>query len=67
MDKKEPKRLYRSETNKTWAGILGGVGEYFNVDPTLIRLLFLLLVVMTGFFPGLLAYIIAMAIVPKRA
>ena len=60
------KRLYRSKKNKVFAGICGGVGEYFNVDPALIRLIWILLVAATGFFPGVLAYIIAIFIVPEK-
>ncbi len=32
------KRFYRSRENKIWAGIIGGVGEYFNIDPSFLRL-----------------------------
>ena len=60
------KRLYRSGKNKVFAGICGGVGEYFNVDPVLIRLIWVLVVIFTGFFPGVLAYIIAIFIVPEK-
>ncbi len=59
------KRLYRSETNKVFAGICGGLGEYFEIDPVLIRLVWLLVVVFTGIVPGLLTYIIAIYIIPK--
>jgi phage shock protein C len=59
------KRLYRSQTEKKLAGILGGVGEYFNVDPTLLRLGYVVLTVITGVFPGVIAYLIAIYVVPK--
>ena len=62
----QTKRLYRSKKNKVFAGICGGVGEYFNVDPALIRLIWVLVVIFTGFFPGVLAYIIAIFIVPEK-
>jgi len=62
----EVKRLYRSKKNRVFAGICGGVGEYFNVDPVLIRLIWVLVVIFTGFFPGVLAYIIAIFIVPEK-
>ncbi|KKR45136.1 MAG: Stress-responsive transcriptional regulator [Parcubacteria group bacterium GW2011_GWB1_40_14] len=48
------KRLYKSKTNKVWAGIIGGAGEYFNVDPVLLRLTWLLIVVFVA--PDLVAY-----------
>lgn len=60
----EPKRLYRSEKNKIFAGICGGLGEFFNVDPTALRLVWLLIVVFTGVFPGVIAYILAVFIIP---
>lgn len=59
------KKLYRSSTNKVMLGIIGGLGEYWDIDPVVLRLGFVFLVLMTGFFPGILAYIIALFIVPK--
>jgi len=61
------KRLYRSKKNRVLAGVIGGLGEYFNIDPVLLRLLWVLVVVFTGFFPGIIAYIIALVIVPERS
>lgn len=58
------KKLYRSETNKMLAGICGGVAEYFSVDATAIRLVWLLIVIFTGVFPGVIAYILALFIMP---
>lgn len=60
------KKLYRSEKNRVLAGIFGGLGEYFDVDPTVLRLGWLLVFVFTGIFPGLLAYIVAIIIVPNK-
>ncbi|OHA92020.1 MAG: hypothetical protein A3J09_00785 [Candidatus Zambryskibacteria bacterium RIFCSPLOWO2_02_FULL_51_21] len=60
------KKLYRSDTDKVFAGICGGLGEYFNVDPVLLRLFWLLVVIFTGFFPGVVAYIFAALVVPKK-
>jgi phage shock protein C len=62
----ETKKLYRSRDNKVFAGISGGLGEYFVVDPVLIRLLWVLLAVATAFFPALIAYIIAIFVIPER-
>ncbi len=59
------KRLYRSKDNKVLAGVCGGIGEYFDVDPVLIRLLYLVATVFTGLVPGALCYIIAIAVVPE--
>lgn len=60
------KKLYRSEKNKIIFGILGGVGEYFEIDPVIVRLIFVLLTLMSGLFPGLLFYIVSVLIVPRR-
>ena len=60
------KRLYKSSTNRVFSGVLGGLGEYFEIDPVLFRLIFLLITIFTGFVPGFLAYLFASAIVPKR-
>ena len=59
------KKLYRSADNKYLFGILGGLGTYLNTDATLLRLLFVFFVLITGFFPGVLAYLIAVFIVPE--
>jgi phage shock protein C len=60
------KRLYKSDTNKVFAGVIGGVGEYFETDPTLLRVAYLLLAVLTAFVPAIIGYIIATIIVPKK-
>jgi phage shock protein C len=60
------KRLYKSQNDKVFAGVIGGLGEYYEIDPVLLRLAFLLVVIITGVFPGIVAYIIASIIVPKK-
>jgi len=60
------KRLYRSTTNRIFAGICGGFGDYLNVDPVLLRLIWTLVVVSTGIFPGVFAYFIAIFIIPEK-
>jgi phage shock protein C len=62
----ETKRLYRSKKNKVIAGVFGGLGEYANFDPVLLRLAWVLIVVFTGFVPGLIAYLLAIIITPKK-
>ena len=57
------KKLYRSKTNTMLCGVCGGIGEYFNVDPTLIRLLFVIFGC-TG--SGVLVYIIAAIVIPQE-
>lgn len=60
------KRLYRSNTNKVMAGVMGGFGEYANVDPVVIRAIYIILTVFSGVFPGLLTYFILMLVIPKH-
>ncbi|MHB1330834.1 MAG: PspC domain-containing protein [Minisyncoccota bacterium] len=62
----EIKKLHRSKDNKVIAGICGGVGEYFNVDPTIVRVSWLLITLFTGVFPGLIAYVLAIGIIPAQ-
>lgn len=56
------KKLYRSNTNKMLSGVCGGIGEYFDLDPTIVRLVWAI-IGFTG--PGILAYIVAACIIPK--
>lgn len=56
------KRLYKSEQDKKIAGVCGGIAEYFNCDPTLIRLAWVLFTALGG--SGLLAYIVCAIIFP---
>lgn len=60
------KKLYKSEHDEILTGIIGGVGEYFSIDPTVLRIGFVILVLITGIFPGIIAYIIAYFIIPER-
>jgi phage shock protein C len=61
----EYKRLYRSARDAMLGGVCGGLGEYFNFDPTIIRLLFVLLAFVTG-GAALLVYFILWIIVPRN-
>ncbi|GGL54324.1 PspC domain-containing protein [Sporolactobacillus putidus] len=60
------KRLYRSENNRIVGGVLGGIGEYFNIDPTVIRIGFLILALVTAVFPCLIGYFLAYFIIPEQ-
>ncbi|MCO7176464.1 PspC domain-containing protein [Sporolactobacillus kofuensis] len=60
------KRLYRSEKNRFLGGVLGGIGEYFSIDPTLVRLGFLVVALFTAVFPCILGYLIAYFIIPEQ-
>lgn len=56
-------RLHKSTTNKFICGVCGGIGEYLNVDPTLVRLAWVIFSMFGG--SGILAYIIAAIIIPN--
>jgi len=58
------KRLYRSRTDRMIAGVCGGMGEVYNIDPTLIRLALVFLGLATGIVPVLVAYIVGAVIIP---
>ncbi len=57
------KRLYKSKTDRMIAGVCGGIGEYFDIDPTLIRIFWVTLLFMAG--GGLVAYLIAWIVIPN--
>lgn len=59
----EKKRLYRSRKERILCGVCGGIAEYFNIDPTIIRLVWAL-VALSG--SGILAYILAAIIMPDE-
>jgi phage shock protein C len=63
----EVKRLYLSQTDKKMSGVCGGIAEYFEVDSTLVRLAWVVLTVLSGILPGIIAYIIAALVMPKPA
>ena len=58
------RKLYRSRTNRQLAGVCGGLAEYFNIDATLIRVLFVVLAVLGG--SGLVIYLVLWIIVPRE-
>ncbi len=58
------KKLYRS-SNRIVAGVCGGIAEYLDVDPTVIRVVYLILSLFSAGFPGLLLYIILMVLIPN--
>ena len=59
------KQLKRSYSDRMIAGVCGGLAEYFDYDPTLVRVGYVLLSVLSAGFPGLLVYIILWMIVPE--
>ena len=56
------KKLYKSTVNRMLSGVCGGIAEYFDIDPTLVRLVWVIITLMGG--AGILAYIIAAIIIP---
>lgn len=58
------KRLYRSSVNYMLTGVCGGIAEYFNIDPTLVRLAWVIFTC-ASFGTGILAYIISSIVIPK--
>lgn len=58
------KKLYRSVTDKMLGGVCGGLAEYFEIDPVIVRLIFVLAVIFGG--SGILAYIILWIIIPQK-
>ena len=58
------KRLYRSETDRRFGGVCGGLGDLMNVDPTMLRLAAVFLCIITGVIPLLFTYIVGCIIIP---
>lgn len=61
------KELYKSKENKVLCGVIGGVGEYFQVDPTIVRLGYVIACLFTGVMPLVIVYLIACFIVPESS
>ena len=59
------KRLYRSKTDRKIAGVCGGIAEYFKIDPTIVRVIAVLLL-LPGGLPGLLPYLVLWVIIPEN-
>ncbi|HKJ27995.1 MAG TPA: PspC domain-containing protein [Anaerolineales bacterium] len=62
--KVENRRLYRSRSDRMISGVAGGLGDYLNIDPTIVRLLFVVFALAGG--PGLLVYLVMLLIVPEE-
>jgi phage shock protein C len=55
---------FKRSSNKIIAGVCGGIAEYFNWDPSVVRIAYILLSVMSAAFPGILVYIILWVVMP---
>ena len=60
------KRLIRSKTQRMIGGVCGGIAEYFNIDPTIIRLGFVLASIFLALVGGIIAYVLALFIIPEE-
>lgn len=60
------KKLYRTRNDRKIAGVCGGFGKYFKIDPNIIRLIVVVAFFMTAFFPILIAYVICVFVIPEE-
>ena len=60
------KKLYKSKKNRVIGGVCAGIGEYSDVDPSIIRLIFVAATIFTLFWSGILLYLIAWAVLPEK-
>ncbi len=65
-EKKMDKKLMRSSTDRMIGGVCGGLAEYFNIDPSLVRIGFALLTLAGGGFLGIVAYIVMLIVIPEE-
>ncbi len=59
-------RLHRSRSNRMIAGVCGGLAEWLGWDPTLVRILYVVVSVVSAAFPGLLVYLVLWMVMPER-
>ncbi len=60
------RKLYRSVRDRRIGGVCGGLGKYFKIDSNIIRLIFIVLLFVTAFFPMAISYVIAIGIIPEE-
>lgn len=60
------KKLYRSIDSAMLGGVLAGFAEYFDIDVTLVRVLYIFITIFSAFFPAVLAYLICWALIPSK-
>lgn len=66
MSKTKVKQLLRSKKNRMIAGVCGGIAEFLDIDPTLVRLLWAGLTIVTAVIPGILVYLVGWIIIPEN-
>jgi len=59
------KKLRKSHNQKMLSGVLGGIAEYFDIDVTIVRLVYVLITLLSAAFPGIILYIIAIFLIPN--
>ena len=67
MAMSEAKRLTRSRNDRMLAGVCGGMARYLGMDPTLFRILYVMVSIMSVAFPGMLFYLICWVIIPEES
>jgi phage shock protein C len=60
------KRLYRSKTDKMIGGVCGGIGETYGIDPTILRLAWVFIGLLTVIMPAVITYVVAWIIIPEK-
>jgi phage shock protein C len=60
------RRLYRSRDDKMIAGVMGGLAEYLNIDPSFVRIGYVVLTLLTGVVPGFVLYLLMIIIIPAE-
>lgn len=60
------RHLHRSRRNRMIAGVVGGIADYFGMDPTLARVIYVLVSIFSAAFPGILVYIILWILIPEE-
>lgn len=64
MRESRHKKLTRSGSDKMITGVFGGIGQYFRIQPNILRILYVILTIFTGFVPGIIIYVILTIIMP---
>lgn len=64
--KRKGAKLTRSRSNRMIFGVCGGLGEYMGIDPTIVRLIWILITIFSGFLVGVIAYLLAAIVIPEK-
>lgn len=61
------KKIYRSKSQRMISGVCGGIAHYFNIDPTIVRLVWVLVSIFSTAIPGLIIYLICVIVIPDES